>query len=421
MKNVLTKNRPYIDTIINKLLYCVCSFLANAFLTRALGVTLKGEYAWMLNCASIVSIIAGLGVYQSIPYFIREKKEKEWIQEYINIFVFQMMVYIFITIVILALKRDLVIAVICFLSIVDIFSQQLNMLLLIDKIYLRNKIFVSGAMINLIISAVCFFLLRDNLWVGICCTFCVKIFYIISYLIVIGRIPHPFSLSLKSIVEKIQFGYLPMLSFLLITMNYKVDVLMLKAAPSVNAEALSLYTVGVSIAEIAWVIPDGFKEVLFSRTSNKKNDSEIAAALRVSNCIISITILGILVFGKPIIYILFGAEFIESYKVTLLLFLGIPAMSWFKIIYTLFNAQGKRKTSFAVLLSSTLLNIGLNYLLIPMWGIYGAAGTSVFSYGICGGVFLILYSRDSGISFLSLFVMKKDDLRKLLRRDKNVG
>ena len=80
-------SKPYINTIINKFLYCTFSFLSNAFLTRALGLQLKGEYSWIMNYASILSIIAGLGVYQSIPYYVRSEEKKDWAQEYVNIFI----------------------------------------------------------------------------------------------------------------------------------------------------------------------------------------------------------------------------------------------------------------------------------------------------------------------------------------------
>ena len=413
-------NKPYINTIINKFLYCTFSFLANAFLTRALGLQLKGEYSWMLNYASILSIIAGLGVYQSIPYYIRSEEKRDWAQEYVNIFAFQAMIYSLIVVLIGIVKRDnITLVLIGTLVIVDILSQQLNMLLLVDKIYKRNLVFTLGAIINLILSLGCFVFVKNNLVVAVSCFFIVKIFYIFSYLFMLGKIPHPFHVSVKAILEKVKFGYIPMLSFLLITLNYKVDVLMLKNSITVSAEELSLYTVGVSIAEIAWVIPDGFKEVLFSRTSNKNNDEEVDAALRVSNLVIGITIIGILIFGKWVIQLFFGKEFMSAYGVTILLFLGIPAMSWFKIIYTLFNAKGKRKISFFVLLISTILNIIFNHLIIPMCNIYGAAAASIVSYGVCGIVFLILYSKDSGNRFSSLFVMKKNDLRKLIGREKS--
>ena len=410
--------RPYINTLINKLIYCACTFFANAFLTRALGVELKGTYTWILNTANIISIIAGLGIYQSIPFYSRSQMHKDIVQEYINIFVLQAIVYTGVSFAIVNFTgHNVTIICVCLLYIVDIFSQQLNMLLLVDKIYERNRVFVLGSIINLVICFFCFIKLKNNLYAAVGCFVIVKIFYIVFYLYIAKKIPHPTKVSVTDIVRKIHFGYIPMLSFLLITMNYKIDVLMLKANSSVSAAQLSFYTTGVSIAEIAWVIPDCFKEVLFSRTSSKKNDEEVASALRVSNFVIALTIVGIIIFGKLAIRIFLGSDFIQSYGITIVLFLGIPAMSWFKIIYTFFNAKGKRKTSFFVLMISTLSNIILNILLIPQMGIYGAAIASIFSYGVCGIIFLELYAKDVKLKFRTLFFPQIKDFQKLLRRD----
>lgn len=113
------------------------------------------------------------------------------------------------------------------------------------------------------------------------------------------------------------------------------------------------------------------------------------------------------------IWLFYGAPFIPAYKVTIFIFLGIPAMSWFKIIYTLFNAQGRRKTSFFVLLLSACTNILVNYLVIPVLGIYGAALASVVSYSVCGIIFIFLYSRVSKDPVHKLILMRKSDIKVL--------
>ena len=396
------------------------AFLANALLTRALGLSLKGEYTWILNYANIISIISGLGIYQSIPFFIRNRPENDWLQEYINIFTLQAAIYFCISLIIgWIFRQNFSVLFIGLLSAADIFSQQLNMLLLIDKITERNRIYTLGAFVNFFLSVLILLLLRNNLYAAVFCAFTVKLFYIISYLILSEKKPHPLQTSGKKIAEKVQFGYLAMFSFLLIVMNYKIDVIMLKSSSIVSAEQLSLYTTGVSIAEIAWMIPDVFKEVLFSRTSNKSNDYEVAAALRLSNFVVCAAIIAIILFGRIFIRLFFGIDFVPAYRVTILLFLGIPAMSWFKIIYMLFNAQGRRKTSFFVLLLSSLLNVALNAFLIPVWGIYGAAGASIFSYGLCGILFLGIYARISNQKLLSLFLVKRNDAILLFGGRKN--
>ena len=411
------QNQPYLNTLFNKVLYCVITFLANALLTRALGLSLKGEYAWILNYANMIGVVSGLGIYQSAPFFIRNRPGKDWFQEYINIFTLQAFSYLILAVVIGCLFHQTpTVLFIGILAVTDNFCQQLNMLLLINKITARNRIYTLGAIINLLLSIAVFLLVRSNLYAAIFATLIVKAFYIIAYLSLGGKLPHPLQTNWKMVWEKIHFGYLAMFSFLLIIMNYKIDVIMLKAYPMVSSEQLSLYTTGVSIAEIAWVIPDVFKDVLFSRTTDKRNDKEVVAALRISNAVIFIFIVGIIFLGRLFIKLFFGSVFLPAYLVTVLLFLGILPMSWFKIVYMLFNAQGRRRTSFSVLLLSALLNIVLNAILIPSFGIYGAACASIASYGLCGLLFLAIYAVVSKQKFFALFIINHNDLKTLFRR-----
>lgn len=411
------KGKPYVHTMINKIMYAVLMFVANALVTRALGTALKGEYTYVINVANIIAIIAGLGVYQSIPFYNRKAQGKyDVVQEYLDIFIMQFLIYLIISIgVFFAGGRTISIALICTLVMMDTLSQQLNMLLLIHDIFMRNRIFIWGAYVNFAASIICYIFAKDNLIAAVSVLVIMKLFYVIGYIIASGRIPKPFNVKWKVFFEKIHFGYIPMLSFLMITLNYKVDVLMLKAFKEVSATQLSYYSTGVQIAELAWFIPDVFKEVLFSKTAKKNNYDEISAVLRISNAVITCIILGIILLGKFFIRIVYGADFVPSYGVTVMLFLGIPAMSWFKIIYTLFNAQGKRKTSFSVLLVSAIINVVMNFLTIPHIGIYGAALASILSYSVCGIIFIILYAKLSGEKVYNLILMKKSDLKVLLK------
>ena len=416
MKKILAYLKtPYIGTMFNKMLYCIVSFSANALFTRALGLALKGSYTWYLNYATLVSIILGLGVYHSMPFFMRNNKEKDWNGEYVNIFYSQFVIYIFLSIIFLLLK-EYKIYIIAVLAILDILSQQLNMLILIDKLGVRNKVYFAGSVLNLILGAVCLIFFSDNLYAALIGFAAVKVFYIIFYTIYIGSVPHLFRFKMTDLATKIKFGFLPMLTFLLITINYKVDVIMLEAAKNVTPELLSIYSTGVSVAEIGWVIPDVFKEVLFSRIANKKNDAEVASALRVSNACIVLVILGVILLGKPFISIVYGKKFVSSYLVTIILFLGIPAMSWFKLIYQLYIAEGRRWISFGVLLLSSIINVVANIILIPIWDINGAAVASVLSYFCCGVIFMYTYSRKIGKKLYQMFIPTPKDFSVLIKK-----
>ena len=233
------------------------------------------------------------------------------------------------------------------------------MLMLVIDIKKRNLIQICGNIVW-ILSVVLIFFFQDEILQYALISFCIsKVILLISYLWSIGKIPKPMKVKCNVILKKVKFGYLPMFSLLLMTLNYKVDILMLKAEKSISMSDIGIYSVGVSVAELLWFIPDVFREVLFNKTANN-DERDVISVIRVSNCIMVLIIFAEILFGKIFILIFYGEAYVNAYRVLLILLLGVPMMAWFKIIYTVFNAQGKRKLSFFLLTLSAILNIVLN-------------------------------------------------------------
>ena len=400
--------------MINKFMYCAITFLANIFITRYLGTELKGEYTYILNTASIISIVAGLGIYQSIPFFNRKYGDPEFsLMDYTNIFFFQFLAYLVIGIVMCLFTKGIDIRFIIILSVFDNVTQQLNMLMLIKDVYKRNNIFLIGAIISFVLYGGLYIFFEESTTLALIATIAVKVYYFIAYLKVINKPLKISTINWGRIKNYIVFGYLPMFTFLLITMNYKVDVIMLKWFPNVDATQLSYYSLGVTVAEIAWIVSDVFKDVIFAKTAEENHYDEVSAAIRVSNLLMVVIVLGMVVCGKHFIHIFYVKEFVGSYGITVVLMLGVPLMSWFKILHPLFNALAKRWFSFLALLAAVIVNIIFNIIFIPYFGIYGAAIASIASYFICGVSFLVEYAREADVKLYKLFIPSKKDFVKL--------
>ena len=120
-----------------------------------------------------------------------------------------------------------------------------------------------------------------------------------------------------------------------------------------------------------------------------------------------------ILFGKMFIKMLYGNEYISSYNVTCLIFMGIPSMILYKLIGPLFIAKGKQRFYFYVLLSSVISNIVLNFLLIPIWGKEGAAIASIISYSISGIPFYIRFINEYNIRWYQPLIIEKNDVKKI--------
>lgn len=308
------------------------------------------------------------------------------------------------------IKNSLVITILFILPF-SVLTNQLNFTMMVEYIYYRNKVNIILSIIKLILSFLLFFVCPRNIIFLVINLFLYDFILLIFYLVKLK-----IRISLKYfdknfIISIVRFGIIPMITSLLINLNYKLDVLMLDKY--VDNDFVGYYAVGVTLAELAWLIPDTFKDVLFAKTSNSDSIDQIVKCLKISFYAILLVILGVISLGKIFIVVMYGKEFIKSYGVTVLLFLGVPAMAWFKIISTLYLAQGKRYFYLISLLISVVLNFVANLIMIPKLSIYGAALASIISYTICGGIFLFDFIRIYKVKIKDVFLINKNDIKVL--------
>lgn len=96
----------------------------------------------------------------------------------------------------------------------------------------------------------------------------------------------------------------------------------------------------------------------------------------------------LLALGKPLLW-LFGAEFTSAYNVMFVLAVGLVIKSMFGPAENILNMLGEQKICALVLFVIALVNIGLNFLLIPQFGLMGAASATSLSLTLAAVLFFI--------------------------------
>lgn len=412
-KNIL-KNE-YFFTFINKISTIVLGLLTTAFINRYAGAALKGEYVVLLNILNIVSVVANLGMYQAYPYYKR-KGGADTLKRFVNIFYYQFILYSIVFFIVALLSKSNLTTLIFFMLPFAVLTNQINFIMMVENINYKNSINIIVTFIKFIAAVFTYVFLPKMLIVLVLNLLLYDVLIIVFYLIKLKVGLSLKYISVKFTIAIIKFGFIAMITSLLVNLNYKLDVLMLNNY--VSSSLVGIYSVGVTLAEFGWLIPDTFKEVLFSKTAKSDSIQSIIYCLKISFYSIIAAIVLVVSIGKIFIKIMYGNEFLNSYLVTVILFLGIPAMAWFKIISTLYLAQGKRYFYLLTLLASVIANALANLILIPKFSIYGAAMASVISYTVCGGVFLVDFCNEYKINIIEIFkITKKNvtDLKKMIK------
>src|SRR5256712_13444209 len=77
---------------------------------------------------------------------------------------------------------------------------------------------------------------------------------------------------------------------------------------------------------------------------------------------------------------------------------GIVMISLYMILTRNFTSRNRQEINIAAAATALGINVGLNWVLIPRWGIAGAAISTPFSYSAAALILLVAFALESGCS-----------------------
>lgn len=194
-------------------------------------------------------------------------------------------------------------------------------------------------------------------------------------------------------------------------LNYRFDMFLV--AYFLGPAAVGFYAIAVGLAEKLWMIPSAIGTVLFptvSAVGELKANALTPKVARHTTLLVALLALGLVFLAHPLIAGVFGSEFAPSVLPFLLLLPGVVALSIGKVLANDLAGRGKPEYWTIGAWASLGMTIALDLVLIPRWGIAGAAISSSLSYGLLSLIVLAAFKRMTRISFRDLLTMKNTDV-----------
>ncbi|WP_306054543.1 oligosaccharide flippase family protein [Natronococcus wangiae] len=200
--------------------------------------------------------------------------------------------------------------------------------------------------------------------------------------------------------ELFVFNGLSIVLILCLQSLYHVDVMMLGVLGTTQETAY--YKISLTIAEFLWIVPLALQNVLLHSTSNiwSKHDRERinSIAARVTRYTLLFTLLlgiGIGALAPAALPVIYPEEYIASYTPILLLLPGCVGFALARPILAIGQGKGDLHVLIAATGAAAVLNVVLNGLLIPRYGMHGAAIATSIGYG-CMFAFHVWSAREIG-------------------------
>ena len=150
-----------------------------------------------------------------------------------------------------------------------------------------------------------------------------------------------------------------------------------EAANGINAIAYKLPTLLTTVFTMfsqAWNIS------AITENSSSEREGFYTNVFDLNQSFMYIISAGVMLLNKPILYIWVDPKYFEAYKYSPVLTLATVFTCFSVFLGSVYMAEKKTKRSFYTSLAAGLINIVLNFALIPSFGIYGAAIATFVAY-----------------------------------------
>lgn len=207
---------------------------------------------------------------------------------------------------------------------------------------------------------------------------------------------HLEQIQISAIRPLIQFAFLAFMTNLIQFLSYKMDIWFVNYFH--GKQLTGIYALGVSLAQMVWLLPSAIQSVLYAFISTHTDrqliiERTIKTTRQIAVYAVSAGITGYLL-SIYLVPILFGEEFRESVQCIGFLLIGVVPFCLSMAVSGYFAGTGRVRINLYSAILGFIVCMAADLLLIPGYGILGAAIASSISYISTVTFLLVKFHRD---------------------------
>lgn len=405
MKTSLKKGTLYIS--ISSLIFVIAGYLTNVLLGRLLGPFSYGIYGVIITLMTAINLTQTAGLPQAVAKFVAEDESKSesilksgLIVQSISTLL-AALAFFFLAVPIADVLHDLQLvpyiqtsaAVFPFYGIYSIYLNYYNGLHLFKTQAMMNIVYSIAKLISVVIL-VYFFHVYGAIWGFIISPFIVLLFWF----------HFPKNVSSHFSIKKLLLFSLPLIAFAICSnLLQSVDLFFVKALLHSNVRT-GYYTANQNIAELPFYGVVALASVLFpsiSRSVSQNLHDEtkklITTALRFSFLIMTPSILLISATSHQALAFLYSQAYAPGGDALSILVIGSGFFTIFIILSTIISSSGRPGTSALLAFLGVVLSSILCMILIPLYGLNGAALSTTIASFIAVSIAAIVVNRNFSV------------------------
>jgi O-antigen/teichoic acid export membrane protein len=198
----------------------------------------------------------------------------------------------------------------------------------------------------------------------------------------------------------------------------RIDIILLALLLRDPAQ-VAFYTIAAAVMQRMKLVPESIAITILPRLASispEEGARTTSMACRHAIAGVSVAALGCLVVGPLAIPLVFGEPYRASIPAFLILVPSIVFLTIYRVLARYFTAIDRQQINITSQLVSLVTNVGLNFVLIPRYGIAGAAFASLVSYGLEMTLIVAAFRTATGSRLRDFLVPRRRDLDPYLRR-----
>jgi O-antigen/teichoic acid export membrane protein len=192
--------------------------------------------------------------------------------------------------------------------------------------------------------------------------------------------------------EFLSFNALNVVLVLLVMSLFHVDVVIVQTL--VGSESTGYYKAALALAEYLWIVPIVLQSLLLHSSSTLWSDNRLSTVTELAGRITRYTTLlvllmavGLATLADSLVPLYYGEQYAVAVTPLLLLLPGAVGFAVARPLQAICQGSGELRTLILAVGVAAGINLGLNALLIPRFGMNGAAVATSVGYG---SMFLLL-------------------------------
>jgi O-antigen/teichoic acid export membrane protein len=399
--------------ILDKVVKLICGIFVNTLIARHYGPKDFGAFAFSITILSIMMTINTLGMDTIIQHYLIKGYDRlkllntAFVTRSFSALIMFFFFFIYVFFVFNESVDDKLVMLVVSSAIllngfssIELYFQSIAKSKRIIAINLTNLLFFSSIKV-LFISAG-----KSILWIAFVFATESFLMYFYQYRVLLKEEKIRFNLFsfYPDIIKELFSKSWPLfLGNLTIIIYMKIDNLIIRDL--MGFEQIGFYSAATRISESFYFLPTMISVSFFPKLAKKEIDDFESSYLSISTFLVLMAFLisvFIFIIADKLILTLYGVKFTSSIEVLKIHIWANVFVFYGCIRGYLLVLENRQKLSFYCSLCGGIVNIILNYILIPIYGIKGAAYATLFSYFVAT-IFVSLFVPHDRKSFFYFF------------------